>query len=90
MILTMALFSPPFLDFSAENKNEDVPIRGYFGFIHTVHLLLAVCKIRFGCGELPVDINMRRTSARSISTFVTSSVSSSTTASYFITNYPIL
>ena len=31
-----------FLDFSAENGNEDVPIRDYFGLSHSLHLLLAV------------------------------------------------
>ena len=31
-----------FLDFSAENGNEDVPILDFFGFSHALHLLMAV------------------------------------------------
>ena len=41
-----------FLDFSAENENKDVPIRGYFGFSHALHLLLVVFRIHFCCGEI--------------------------------------
>ena len=42
-----------FLDFSAKNGNEDVPIQEYFGFSHALHLMPAVFKIRFHCGKSP-------------------------------------
>ena len=35
------------LDLSAENGNEDAPIRKYFGFIYTLHLLPAVFRNSF-------------------------------------------
>ena len=39
-----------FLDFSAYNGNEDVPIRDYFVFIHTVDLTPKFFEIHFRCG----------------------------------------
>ena len=39
-----------FLDFSAYNGNEDVPIRNYFGFIHAVDLLPDFFEIILRCG----------------------------------------
>ena len=39
-----------FLDFSAYNGNEDVPIRDYFGFIHAVDLPPAFFEILFRYG----------------------------------------
>ena len=36
-----------FLDFSANNGNKDVPIWDYFGFVHALHLPLAVFRDSF-------------------------------------------
>ena len=44
-----------FLDFSAENGNEDIPIQDYFGFNHALHLLAAVFRNSFSLRRI-VDL----------------------------------